>query len=61
MSAFNASKQSKTVSLMVMGNHDYWNGLSVTDAQSLFLNKTGMESLYFHKVINGYHFIMLRY
>ncbi|MFZ0443230.1 MAG: metallophosphoesterase [Bacillus sp. (in: firmicutes)] len=59
MSAFNASKQSKTVPLMVMGNHDYWNGLSVADAQSLFLNKTGMESLYFHKVINGYHFIML--
>ena len=59
MSAFNASKQSKTVPLMVMGNHDYWNGLSVADAQGLFLNKTGMESLYFHKVINGYHFIML--
>ena len=27
--------------------------------KALFLNKTGMESIYFHKVINGYHFIML--
>ena len=59
MSAFKATKQSKTIPLMVMGNHDYWNGLSVADAQSLFLSKTGMESIYFHKVINGYHFIML--
>ena len=35
MSAFNASKQSKMVPMMVMGNHDYWNGLSVADAQTL--------------------------
>ena len=59
MSTFNANKQSKAVPLMVMGNHDYWNGLSAADAQALFLKKTGMESIYFHKVINGYHFIMM--
>ena len=59
MSAYNAKKQSKAVSMMMMGNHDYWNGLSVDDAQKLFLNKTGMESTYYHKVIKGYHFIIL--
>ena len=36
MSAYNARKQSKAVSMMAMGNHDYWNGLSVADAQSFF-------------------------
>ena len=59
MSVYNHGKQSQTVSMMAMGNHDYWNGLSVADAQTLFLNKTGMEAIYFHKVIKGYHFIIL--
>jgi hypothetical protein len=45
--------------MFVIGNHDYWNGLSVANAQKLFLEKTGMESIYYHKVINGYHFIVL--
>ena len=59
MSVYNHGKQSQVVSMMAMGNHDYWNGLSVADAQTLFLNKTGMETIYFHKIIKGYHFIIL--
>ncbi|MFC3885490.1 metallophosphoesterase family protein [Bacillus songklensis] len=59
MSAYNPRKQPKAVSLMAIGNHDYWNGLSVTDAQKRFLEKTGMQSIYYHKVIKGYHLIVL--
>lgn len=59
MSAFHSRKQSQAESLMAIGNHDYWNGLSAADAQKLFLHKTGMESIYYHKVIKGFHFIIL--
>lgn len=59
MSAYNTRKQSNAVSLMAIGNHDYWNGLSVEDAQKRFFEKTGMHSIYYHKVIKGYHFIIL--
>lgn len=59
MAVYNAKKQADAVSLCAIGNHDYWNGLSVADAQNLFLEKTGMKSIYFHKVIKGYHFIVL--
>ncbi|MEH7480972.1 metallophosphoesterase [Neobacillus drentensis] len=59
MSAYNSRKQSNAVSLMAIGNHDYWNGLSAEDAQKRYFEKTGMQSIYFHKVINGYHFIIL--
>ncbi|WP_066391293.1 metallophosphoesterase family protein [Neobacillus mesonae] len=59
MSAYNVRKQPKAVSMFAIGNHDYWNGLSVADAQKLFLKKTGMESIYYHKIIKGYHFIIL--
>jgi hypothetical protein len=45
--------------LINIGNHDYWNGLPRDEAQAKFLNKTGMEAIYFKKVINGYSFIML--
>ena len=45
--------------MMAIGNHDYWNGLSIADAQKRFLEKTKMESIYFYKVIKGYHFIVL--
>lgn len=58
-SAFHSRKQSQAVSLCAIGNHDYWNGLSVEDAQKRFLEKSGMESIYFHRVIKGYHFIIL--
>ncbi len=57
--AYNARKQTQAASMFTIGNHDYWNGLSVPDAQKLFLEKTGMESIYYHKVIKGYHFILL--
>lgn len=59
MSAYNARKQAKAASMFAIGNHDYWNGLSVVDAQKRFLEKTGMEAIYYHKVIKGYHFIVL--
>ena len=36
MSAYNAKKQSKAVSIMMMGNHDYWNGLSVERCSKAF-------------------------
>ena len=59
MSAYQAKKQSQAVPLLAIGNHEYHNGLSIAESQSLFLKKTKMESLYYHKVIKGYHFIVL--
>ncbi|MBT2686834.1 metallophosphoesterase [Bacillus sp. ISL-47] len=59
MSAYNVHKQPGAVSMFAIGNHDYWNGLSIADAQKRFLAKTGMESIYYHKVIKDYHFIVL--
>jgi hypothetical protein len=58
-SAYNPRKQSQAVSMFAIGNHDYWNGLSAAGAQKRFLDYTGMESMYYHKVVNGYHFIVL--
>jgi 3',5'-cyclic AMP phosphodiesterase CpdA len=58
-STYNAKKQKHAISLIAIGNHDYWNGLSVSEAQKRFLERSGMESIYFHKVIKGYHFIIL--
>lgn len=59
MSIYNIKKQPKAVSMIAIGNHDYWNGLSVIDSQKRFIEKTGMESIYYHKVVKGYHFIVL--
>ena len=59
MSVYNQGKKSGAESMFAIGNHDYWNGLSVKKAQQLFLKKTGMESMYYHKVVKGYHFIIL--
>lgn len=59
MSIYNIKKQQKAVSMIAIGNHDYWNGLSVIDSQKRFIEKTGMESIYYHKVVKGYHFIVL--
>lgn len=58
-SIYNEKKQDGVNSIFTMGNHDYWNGLSIKDAQTLFLKKTEMESIYYHKEVNGYHFIAL--
>ncbi|PEK71941.1 acid phosphatase [Bacillus pseudomycoides] len=45
--------------MYTLGNHDYWNGLLAHDAQKRFLKKTGMESIYYHKVVKGYHFLVM--
>jgi 3',5'-cyclic AMP phosphodiesterase CpdA len=58
-SLYDVKKQPKAVSLFAIGNHEYRNGLSETDAQKRFLTETGMKSIYDHKVIKGYHFIIL--
>jgi 3',5'-cyclic AMP phosphodiesterase CpdA len=58
-SVYDVKKQPQVVSLMAIGNHDYRNGLSEAGAQKRFLTETGMESIYDHKVIKGYHFIIL--
>src|SRR5690625_2681095 len=52
-------KQSQAESMFAIGNHDYLNGLVSKRAQQRFLDKTGMESIYYRKVVNGYHFIVL--
>ncbi|CAM3989355.1 metallophosphoesterase family protein [Mesobacillus zeae] len=59
MAAYREKRQPQAVSMFAIGNHDYWNGLSVANAQKRFLEKTGIESIYYHKVIKGYHFIVL--
>lgn len=59
MSVYNKNKQADAESVFMMGNHDYWNGLSKENAQKLFMDKMGTESLYYHKEIKGYHFISL--
>lgn len=59
MSIYDIKKQPKAVSMIAIGNHDYWNGLSVIDSQKRFIEKTGMESIYYHKVVKGYHFIVI--
>ncbi|RFU60426.1 metallophosphoesterase [Peribacillus glennii] len=59
MTLIKEKKQQKAISLFAIGNHDYWNGLSIPDAQKRFLQKTGMDSIYYHKIIKGYHFIIL--
>ncbi|QED46630.1 metallophosphoesterase [Cytobacillus dafuensis] len=59
MSAYNPRKQPQAVSMFAIGNHDYWNGLSAANSHKRFCEKTGMESIFYHKVIKGYHFIVL--
>jgi 3',5'-cyclic AMP phosphodiesterase CpdA len=58
-SLYDVKKQPQAISLITIGNHDYRNGLSEADAQKRFLTETGMESIYDHKVIKGYHFMIL--
>ncbi|MFC3885019.1 metallophosphoesterase [Bacillus songklensis] len=58
-SLYDVKKQPQAVSLFAIGNHDYRNGLSEADAQKRFLAETRMESIYYHKVIKGCHFIIL--
>lgn len=44
--------------LAVMGNHDYWNGLSAKGAQNRFEDKIGVE-IRSHEVIEGHSFIQV--
>ncbi|MFE6136195.1 LamG-like jellyroll fold domain-containing protein [Bacillus sp. NPDC057893] len=59
MQVYNDNANKDAVRMNSLGNHDYWNGLSVEGAQKRFLEKTGMESIYYHKVVKGYHFIVM--
>lgn len=59
MEVFYKHKLPEAKPLIAIGNHDYWNGLPIEEAQARFLAKTEMPSLYFHEVIKGYHFIVL--
>lgn len=59
-SIFNKYIQPQAEQLIGIGNHEYnYNGLTPKESQQLFMDKTGMESLYYHKNIKGYDFIMM--
>ncbi|MBM7363305.1 metallophosphoesterase family protein [Priestia taiwanensis] len=59
MTTFLEKKQQEAVSLLAIGNHDYWNNLSARNSHKRFKDKTGMKNIFYHHVINGYHFIVL--
>ncbi|PEE43773.1 LamG-like jellyroll fold domain-containing protein [Bacillus pseudomycoides] len=59
MQVYNQYANKDAVRMNSLGNHDYWNGLSAGDAQKRFLEKTGMESIYYHRVVKGYHFLVM--
>ena len=59
MQVYNQYANKDAVRMNSLGNHDYWNGLLAGDAQKRFLEKTGMESIYYHKVVKGYHFLVM--
>ncbi|GGB44296.1 hypothetical protein GCM10011409_22330 [Lentibacillus populi] len=59
MSVFNNHIQPQAEQLIGIGNHEYQNNSSVEESKQRFLDKTGMDSLYYNKVINDYNFIML--
>lgn len=58
LSVFNEYIQPQTEQIIGIGNHEYV-GPAVKQAQKRFLKKTGMDSLYYSKVMKGYTFIML--
>ncbi|RJG16637.1 metallophosphoesterase [Paenibacillus thiaminolyticus] len=59
MNTLRKYKQDGAELLIAIGNHDYWNDLPAKEAQARFLDMTGMEAMYYHRVIQGYHFIIL--
>ncbi|NGP44525.1 phosphatase [Bacillaceae bacterium SIJ1] len=59
MNLYNQYRQTNAESMFTIGNHEYWNDLSAEGSQQRFCDKTNMESIYVHKVIKGYHFILL--
>ncbi|QHS23786.1 phosphatase [Virgibacillus sp. MSP4-1] len=59
-SIFNEYVQPEAEQLIGIGNHEYnYNGLTPEKSQERFFDYTGMESLYYHKNIKGYDFIMM--
>jgi Calcineurin-like phosphoesterase len=59
MTSFLEKKQPDAVPLLAIGNHDYWNNLTAITSHNRFKDKTGMKHIFYHHVINGYHFIVL--
>lgn len=59
MNLYDKYKQRNAVSMFSIGNHEYWNDSSIEVSRQRFCEKTKMESIYYHKVIKGYHFIVL--
>ncbi|MFA1820022.1 metallophosphoesterase [Virgibacillus oceani] len=58
-SIFNKHVQPQAEQFIGIGNHEHSNDLTPEEAQQRFLNETGMESLYYHKNIKDYDFIMM--
>lgn len=58
MTIYNGYANKKAEKLFVIGNHDYWNGLTAKLSQQLFKEKVGV-GLQTHKIIKGYHFIQV--
>lgn len=59
MGIYNSRKAPGAKDLFVIGNHEYYNGLTPQQSQERFEQKTGAENYYYDKWINGFHFIML--
>ncbi|QDI92333.1 phosphatase [Salicibibacter halophilus] len=59
MDIYDENKQDGIESLFAIGNHEYANDLSPEESQERFLDKTGMDSLYYHEVVNDYDFIVM--
>lgn len=55
---YNKNTNNSVEKVFLMGNHDYWNGLSLKGAQKRF-RKNMHEDIHSHKVIKGYHFIAI--
>ena len=50
-------ESTRPIMMVVMGNHDYWEGpTEIIDRQEVFYKGTG-EKPFTHKVINGIHFV----
>lgn len=64
-SIVNANTEEETISLAVLGNHDFlasddrFSDASVQSTYHRFMQASGYESVDTHVVINGYHFILV--
>ncbi|SFB08689.1 3',5'-cyclic AMP phosphodiesterase CpdA [Lentibacillus halodurans] len=59
MEVYEENRQDGTQSLFAIGNHEYYNDANALESQERFLEKTGMDSLYYHKVIKDYDFVVM--